>query len=128
MQLVIRWLVNAAALFIAVSLLPGLHFEGTPVQFLAVAAVFGLVNALLRPILTLLSCPLIVLTLGLFTLVLNGALLLVTSWLSDKWHLGFHVDGWLPAILGGLIIGLVSTALTITVGERSVKNREVNRL
>lgn len=118
MRLIIRWLVNMAALFVAVSLLPGLHFTGTIAQFAAVAAVFGLVNALLRPILAILSCPLIVLTLGLFTLVLNGAMLLATAWLSGRWHLGFRVDGWWAAILGGLVVGLVSTILTLFVGER----------
>jgi putative membrane protein len=116
MRLLIRWVINMAALFVAVSVLPGLHFDGTLWQLALVAAVFGLVNALLRPILTVLSCPLIVATLGLFTLVLNGILLLVTSWLSERWHLGFRVDGLWPAILGGIVIGLVSLILTLTVG------------
>jgi putative membrane protein len=118
MRLIVRWLVNMAALFVAVSVLPGLHFTGTIAQFAAVAAVFGLVNALIRPILAVLSCPFIVLTLGLFTLVLNGAMLLLTSWLSGRWRLGFHVDGWWAAILGGLVVGLVSTILTLFVGEK----------
>ena len=72
------------------------------------AAVFGLVNSLLRPLLTVLTCPLIVLTLGLFTLVINAVMLLVTGWLSDRWDLGFAVAGFWPAFWGGLVVGLVS--------------------
>lgn len=123
-HLLIRLLVNAAALFVTVSLLPGIRFEGEPWEIILVAAVFGLVNALLRPILTILSCPLIVLTLGLFTLVINALLLIATAWLSQRWGLDFFVDGFWWAVLGGVIMGLVSTALTIVVGERPERRRE----
>src|SRR5690242_817264 len=71
-SLLLHWLLNAAALWVAAWLLPGLDFQGTIVQLLLVAAVFGVVNSLLRPILTVLTCPLIVITLGLFTLVINA--------------------------------------------------------
>ncbi|HET7599180.1 MAG TPA: phage holin family protein [Gemmatimonadales bacterium] len=118
MRLVLRLLINAAALLAAVYLIPGMHFTGGIGKLLIVAAVFGLVNALVRPILTVLSCPLIVVTLGLFMLVINAALLRLTAWLSAGWNLGFAVDGWIPAILGGLVIGIVSTILTLFVGER----------
>ncbi len=120
MRLILRLLINAAALFIAVKLIPGLHFTGGIGNLLLVALVFGVVNALVRPILTVLSCPLIVITLGLFMLVINGALLMLTGWLSTRWNLGFSVDGFLPALLGGLVIGLVSTVLTLFVGEQKV--------
>ena len=73
-SLVLHWLLNAAALWVAAWLLPGLDFQGTLLQLLLVAAVFGIVNSLLRPILTVLTCPLIVVTLGLFTLVLNACM------------------------------------------------------
>jgi putative membrane protein len=118
MRLILRLLINAAALFIAVKLIPGMHFVGGIGNLLLVALVFGLVNALVRPILTVLSCPLIVVTLGLFMLVINAALLMLTGWLSTRWNLGFSVDGFLPALIGGLVIGLVSTVLTLFVGER----------
>jgi putative membrane protein len=118
MRLILRLLINAAALFVAVQLIPGMHFTGGLGKLLAVALVFGLVNALVRPILTVLSCPLIVVTLGLFMLVINAALLMLTGWLSTRWNLGFSVDGFLPALLGGLVIGLVSTVLTLFVGDR----------
>lgn len=116
-SLIVRLLINAAALLAAVWLIPGIHFRGGPARLIGVAAVFGIVNALVRPILTVLSCPLIVITLGLFTLVINAVMLLLTGYLSQAWSLGFGVDGFLPAFLGGIVIGLVSTVLTLTVGK-----------
>jgi len=114
-SLLLHWLLNAAALWIAAWLLPGLDFRGSALDLLLVAAVFGLVNSLLRPILTVLTCPLIVLTLGLFTLVINAILLLVTGWLSARWDLGFSVSGFWAAFLGGLVVGAVSLGLTLAL-------------
>ena len=82
---------------------------------------FGLVNSLLRPILTVLTCPLIVLTLGLFTLVINALMLLVTGWLSARWDLGFTVQGFWAAFLGGLVVGFVSLLLSLAL-PRAVKD------
>jgi len=112
-SLVLHWLLNAAALWVAAWLLPGLDFQGTLLQLLMVAAVFGIVNSLLRPILTVLTCPLIVVTLGLFTLVINALMLLLTGWLSTRWDLGFTVTGFWAAFLGGLVVGLVSVVLSL---------------
>lgn len=112
-SLVIHWLFNAAALWVATFFIPGLDFHGTIVQLLLVAAVFGLVNSLLRPLLTVLTCPLIVLTLGVFTLVINALMLLVTGWLSTRWGLGFAVGGFWPAFWGGLVVGIVSLILSL---------------
>ena len=78
----IRWMINTIALSAAVQVIPGLHFTDGPLQLLAVALVFGVVNAVLRPILTVLSCPLVLLTLGLFTLVINGVMLMLTARLA----------------------------------------------
>lgn len=116
-NLILRWAINALALFIAVQLVPGLHFTGTIPQLFGVAAVFGVLNAVLKPILALLSCPLILLTLGLFALVLNGAMLLLTARLAAGW--GFSVDGWLPAILGGVLIGVVSFLAAVVIRDPS---------
>ena len=93
LSLLLHWVFNAIALWVAAYFLTGLNFNGDPVQLLMVAAVFGMVNSLLRPLLTVLTCPLIVLTLGLFTLVINAVMLLVTGWLSARWDLGFTVTG-----------------------------------
>jgi putative membrane protein len=104
---------NAAALWVAAWLLPGLDFRGTAVQLLLVAAVFGIVNSLVRPILTILTCPLIVITLGLFTLVINALMLLLTGALSESWGLGFTVSGFWAAFWGGLVVGLVSVVISL---------------
>lgn len=115
----IRFVVNALALAAAVWLLPGLHYTGTPVGFLVLAAVFGLINMVLRPLLTILTCPLVVVTLGLFMLVINAVLLLATGAAARHLGLGFSVDGFWWALLGGIIIGLTSTALAVAVKDRA---------
>jgi putative membrane protein len=120
---VLRLLITALALWVAVRLVPGLSFDGSPIALLGVALVFGAVNAVLKPILTILTCPLIFLTLGLFTLVLNAVLLLVTEWLSRGLGLGLVVDGFWPAFWGGLLIGISSTIFTAMTGVE--RQREV---
>ncbi len=117
----IRWFINTLAIYLAVSLLPGLHYDKGPGGLLAVAAIFGIVNSALRPLLTLLTCPLVILTLGLFTLVINAVLLMLTSWLSTQFELGFRVDGFWAAFWGGLLIGTVSVLLSIAVGAPKIK-------
>jgi putative membrane protein len=118
-SLVLHWLLNAAALWVAAWLLPGLDFQGTIVQLFLVAAVFGVVNSLVRPILTVLTCPLIVVTLGLFTLVINGLMLWLTGALSARWGLGFTVSGFWAAFFGGMVVGIVSVVLSLMLpGKR----------
>jgi putative membrane protein len=114
-SVLLHWLFNAVALWVAAYFLPGLDFSGDLVRLLLVAAVFGVVNSLVRPLLTVLTCPLIVLSLGLFTLVINAVMLLVTGWLSARWDLGFSVAGFWAAFWGGLVVGLVSLALSLAV-------------
>ncbi len=114
-SLLFHWLLNAAALWAAAWLLPGLDFSGDVVQLLLVAAVFGIVNSLVRPILAVLTCPLIVVTLGLFTLVINALMLMLTGALSEQWGLGFTVTGFWAAFWGGLVVGLVSVVLSLVL-------------
>jgi putative membrane protein len=125
-SLLLHWLLNAAALWVAAALIPGLDFNGGPGRLLLVAAVFGIVNSTLRPLLTILTCPLIVLTLGLFTLVINALMLLVTGWFSESWNLGFMVSGFWAAFFGGLVVGLVSMILSLALmpKEPGVGNRK----
>jgi putative membrane protein len=125
-SLLLHWILNAAALWVAAALIPGLAFNGGPGRLLLVAAVFGIVNSTLRPLLTILTCPLIVLTLGLFTLVINALMLLVTGWLSESWNLGFTVSGFWAAFFGGLVVGLVSMVLSLALMPKSrVESREL---
>jgi putative membrane protein len=118
MQFVLRLLVTAAALWVAVSLVPGITYTGPWHHLLGVALVFGVVNAIVRPIILSLTCPLVLLTLGLFIFVLNGLMLWLTGALSTALGINFQVAGLLPAIIGGLIVGIVSTVLNLFVGKK----------
>ena len=113
-----RVLGNAAALAAAAWLLPGLSYGNDIVNLLLVAALFGILNAVIRPILAFLTCPLQALTLGLFTLVLNAGMLLLLDWLSSRLGLQFTVDGFLTALLGGIIVTVVSILLSIFVSDK----------
>lgn len=125
-SLLLHWILNAAALWVAAALIPGLDFTGGLGRLLLVAAVFGVVNSTIRPLLTILTCPLIVVTLGLFTLVINALMLLLTGWLSENWNLGFSVSGFWSAFFGGLVVGLVSVILSLALSpkEPRVSGRE----
>lgn len=118
MSLLWRLLVNAVAIWVAVRVVDGLEFTGTWMQMGVVAGVLALVNALVRPVLTMLTCPLVLLTLGLFTLVINALMLMLTGWLSGKLSLGFAVSGFGPAFWGALIISVVSVLATLFFGKK----------
>ena len=121
MRFLIRFLTNAAALWVATRIVPGVTFSGGWVPFLAVALVLAVINATLRPLVKLLTCPLILLTLGLFALVVNGLMLWLTSTLSQSLGLGFHVTGFWAAFFGGLVISIVSTLVSIALGPPRVQ-------
>jgi putative membrane protein len=109
---VLRVLLNAATIALASSLVPGVRLEGATPALLA-GVVLGLINALVRPVLIVITFPLTLLTLGLFLLVLNGICLAATAWLVP----GFDIDGVLPAVLGALLISVVSWVLTAFVSD-----------
>ncbi|HKF43571.1 MAG TPA: phage holin family protein [Thermoanaerobaculia bacterium] len=113
MRFVLRLLINAAALWVATKIVPGVTYSGDGLTLLLVALVFGILNALLRPLLALLSCPLLILTLGLFTFVINAVILLLTSSLAGSLGIGFHVDGFWAAFLGALVVSIVSILLSV---------------
>ena len=117
MTFVVRLLVNAAALWVAARIVPGVKFVGGWLPFLGVALVFGFINAFLRPIAKFLTFPLIILTLGLFSLVVNGLMLWLTSVLSSALDLGFHVRGFWAAFFGALVVSLVSTLLSMMIAD-----------
>jgi putative membrane protein len=119
MPFLVRLLVNAAALWVATRLVPGVTYDGGVLPFLAVALVFGVVNAFLRPVLKILTFPLIIVTLGIFALVVNGLMLWLTSSLSESLGLGFHVSGFWAAFWGALVVSLVSLILSMMIREPS---------
>jgi len=116
-KLLIRLLANALGLYIAARIVPGIHVGENWLGVLGIALVFGLINALIGPLLKLLTCPLILLTLGLFTLVVNAVMLLLTSALSRAVGLSFVVEGFWPAFWGALVVSIVSLALTLVIHE-----------
>jgi len=123
MRMLLRLLVNAVALWVAVKFIPGISFSGNPVLLLAVALVFGVVNSIVKPIVTLLSFPAVILTLGIFLLVINALMLWFTGWLSTRLGLGFQVDGFGAAFLGGIVVGLVAWALSVFLAERKENDK-----
>jgi putative membrane protein len=118
MRFLARLIVNALALWVATRLVPGVTYSGGVPPLLGVALVFGLVNAIIRPVAKILTFPIIILTLGIFALVINGLMLLLTSALSNAFGLGFHVSGFWAAFWGALVVSLVSTVLSLLVPER----------
>ena len=108
MLILLRWLISAAAVWTAVRLVPGIRLEEGLVPLLLVSLVLGGVNALVRPVLRFLACGLIFFTLGLFLLVINAAMLLLAAWISQSLGVTFEVDGFLPALLGSVVISILS--------------------
>ena len=115
MPFIVRLLVNAAALWVATAIVPGVTSSGGPLPLLGVALVFGVINATLRPLAKILTFPLIILTLGIFALVINGLMLWLTSSLSSALGFGFHVSGFWAAFWGALVVSLVGTLLSLLI-------------
>ncbi len=125
--LLVRLVATAASLFVAIALVPGVDLVGTEGRtvtdpgavgkLLIVAAIFGLVNALVKPVLKLTTCLINLATLGLFTFVINAFLLWLTSYIAGQLDLGFVVTGAIPALLGSLVVSIASTVLSIFVRD-----------
>ena len=114
MKLILRWLITAVSLYVAVLIVPGISVDGNAwVAFTIMALVLGLVNALVRPVLKLLSCGVIILTLGLFVFVINATTFMLASWIAQNWlNIGFYVAGFPAALLGSIVVSLVSIVLS----------------
>jgi len=114
-KLILRWLITAAAVWAAAHFVPGIHYSGGFKTLLVVGLILGLVNALVRPIVKSLACGLIVLTLGLAIFIINALMLLLTGYVSRHFGYDFTVDGFVPALVGSVVISLVSWLLSVVV-------------
>jgi putative membrane protein len=124
MSILVHLLINAAALWVATRLVDGITFTGTVPALLGVALVFGVLNVIVRPILKFLTFPFFIITLGLFTFVLNAVMLLITSGASDALGLGFHVNGFVPAFIGSLVVTVISFVLSMFAGSSDKKKKD----
>ena len=123
MNFLIRLVVNAAALWLAARFVNGVHYTGGWQGLVAVAVLFGLINAFVRPVLSFLSMPIQFITLGLFTLVLNALMLMLTGWFAQKLELGFTVAGFIPALLGAILVSIVSLVLSSLLTDEKDEKR-----
>jgi putative membrane protein len=118
-KFILRWVINAIALYLAILIVPGISLNSGIVSIIWLALIFGLVNALFRPLISLLTCPLIMLTLGLFTLVINTFLFWLTSVIGQSFGLALVIAQpvWWNAFLGGLIVSIISVILTLILKD-----------
>ena len=123
MDRLIGTLVTAAALWVAVQIVPGLDFSGDIWKLVLVAFIFGLINAFIKPILLIFTLPITIMTLGLFLLVINALLLLLTGAISAELNLGFTVSDFLAALLGSIVISLVGLLLSMLIGTGRMAGR-----
>ena len=124
-RLLVRLVTTAIALFAAVWLVPGIYLSGASIgvlpssqatiNLLLVAVIFGVMNAVVRPLLTTLTLPITCLTVGLFIFVINALMLLLTSYIASQFNLGFVVDGFIPAMIGAIVVSIVSMLVSIVL-------------
>lgn len=112
-------------MWVATRIVPGVTYTGGWMPILGVALVFGVVNAFIRPLAKILTFPIVIVTLGLFLLVINGFMLWLTSALSDALNLGFHVQGFWAAFLGAIVVSIVSGLLSVMTAEKHASYRTI---
>ena len=120
-SVILRWLITSLAIFAAIYLVPGIHFTGPGWQLGIIAAIFSVVNLLLRPILMLITCPMIILTLGLFSVAINALMLMLTANVAIYLGIEYSIDSFTTAFIGALVISLTSLILNMLAGEGSVR-------
>jgi putative membrane protein len=125
-KFILRLVINAIGLYLAVLILPGIDLRSNMISILWLALIFGLVNALFRPLISLLTCPLIVLTLGLFTIVINTFMFWLTSVIGQSFGFGLIINDpvWWNAFLGGLIVSVVSVIMTMILKDEMKGRRK----
>ena len=132
-RFILRWAINALAVYVAIvvvnSLIPGGIQLQNPgwLTYVWLGLIFGLVNALLRPLLAFLTCPLIMLTLGLFTLVINTFLFYLVGWIGRFFNVGYTVNSFWAALLGAIVVSLVSIALSLLIRDEGKRRRRRER-
>jgi putative membrane protein len=121
-RFLIRWAINAVALYVAIAIVPGIEIQSANLfSLIWLALIFGIVNALLNPLLKFLTCPLIILTLGLFTLLINTFLFWLAGRVGDMFGVGFTVAGFWPALLGSIVVSVVSVVLSLVFRDELKK-------
>lgn len=129
MKLLIRWIISTLALFAAAYLIPGIRVEDPNawMVYALMALILGLVNAIIRPFLKLLSCPLILLTLGVFVLVINGVSFLLAARIAEAVGVGFYVDGFWSAFLGALVVSVITVFFTVFLKDGNEKRSRFSK-
>lgn len=127
MRILIKLVITAAALWVATILVPGIHVHthstaGKIGTLVVVALIFGVVNAVLKPIVKTIGCLVYALTLGLISIIVNGLLFWLTSWVAGKLSVPFHITGFVPAVLGALIVGIVGWLLSLVLDRHDDDN------
>ena len=120
---ILQWLITSLAIFAAFSLVPGITFSGNGYEIGIIAMIYSVINLLIRPILTLITCPMIILTLGMFTVIINGVLLLVTADLAKYFGIDFQIETFFTALIGAVVISLTTFVLNLLSGSNNVKVR-----
>jgi putative membrane protein len=119
--IILRVMINALSIVVAVKLVEGITFSGQWWKMIIIGAIFGLVNSLIKPIVTLFTFPFIILTLGIFTLIINTLMLIITSHFSESLDLGLQIKGFWPAFWGAIIVSVVSMFLSWLTGMKKMK-------
>ena len=125
-RVLLRLVINAIALGAAIVIVPGISAD-KPLTILVVALIFGVVNALIRPVVAFFTCPMIILTLGLFIFIINALMLLFTAWVAGLFNLGFEVEGFWPAFWGALIISIVSLLISWLIKDEGEEKKKRDR-
>ncbi len=123
MKILIKLVITAVAVWVATLLVPGIHLHahttaGKIGTLIVVALIFGIINAVLKPIAKAVGCLAYAVTFGLISIVVNGLLFWLASWVSGKLHVHFHITGFVPAVLGALIVGVVGWVLSLILDDR----------
>jgi putative membrane protein len=119
--IILRWLITSLAIFVAMYFVPGIDFTGPGWQLGIIAAIFSVVNQLIKPLLTLITCPMIVLTLGLFTVIINAILLLITANVADFLGISFVIATFTDAMIGALVVSFTTLVLNLLSGEGNMR-------